>query len=127
MSRILITDDSMVQRLTLSAIVKAEGHEVVTANNGREAIESIKAQVPDCMLLDILMPEMDGVQVLEALEAENIQVTVIMISADVQKCVRSRCLELGAKDFLNKPIQQDALCAALKKYLSPQLEGVTCN
>ena len=67
MSRILIADDSLLQRRTLSSIVTDEGHEVQTAKNGREALDLIPSQSPDCLLLDLLMPEVDGIQVLETL------------------------------------------------------------
>jgi len=66
MSRILITDDSSSQRIILSGILGKLGHAVETAGNGQEALEKIDANPPDCMLLDNLMPVMDGLQTLEA-------------------------------------------------------------
>lgn len=113
MSRVLITDDSLLQRQMLSAIVKGEGHEVQTANNGREALEIIQAQPPDCMLLDMLMPEVDGIQVLETLQAQSVTFPIIVLSADIQEWMKTKCLELGAQRFLNKPTKQEELRAAL--------------
>lgn len=68
MSRILLTDDSSAQRLFLSGILKKFGYEVETAVNGQDALEKIEANRPDCMLLDNLIPIMDGLQTLEALQ-----------------------------------------------------------
>jgi CheY-like chemotaxis protein len=125
MSRILITDDSLLQRKTLSAIVQNEGHTVETATNGREALEIIQANPPDCLLLDMLMPEVDGIQVLETLKANDCRLPVIVLTADIQEWMKTRCLELGAAAFLNKPVKQDRLCAALKQILehSPNQEA----
>ncbi len=114
MSRVLITDDSLLQRRTLSAIVADAGHEVATACNGQEAIEKIQANPPDCLLLDMLMPVMDGVQVLEQLESQGVKLPVIVLTADVQDWLKDRCLELGVKAFLNKPVKQDQLRQALE-------------
>lgn len=118
MSRILITDDSLLQRKTLSAIVTDAGHEVDTACNGQEALEKILAKTPDCLLLDMLMPVMDGVQLLEQLETQGITLPVIVLSADVQEWLKTRCMELGVKTFLNKPVRQEQLREALKHIFS---------
>ena len=114
MSRVLITDDSLLQRKTLLAIVADAGHDVDTACNGQEAIEKIQANPPDCLLLDMLMPIMDGVQVLEQLESLGIKLPIIVLTADVQEWLKDRCLELGVTAFLNKPVKQDQLRQALE-------------
>jgi CheY-like chemotaxis protein len=128
MSRVLITDDSLLQRKTLSAIVVEAGHEVETACNGQEALEKIQANPPDCLLLDMLMPIMDGVQVLEQLESQGLKLPVIVLTADVQEWLKTRCLELGATNFLNKPIKQAQLQEALQQILpTPQSTEVSCT
>ncbi len=128
MSRILITDDSSSQRIILSNILKELEHEIETAGNGQEALEKIEANPPDCMLLDNLMPVMDGIQTLEALEARNIKLPIIMLTADVQEWVKDRCLELGVSTFLNKPIKKAQLQETLTQVLStPQTSEVTCR
>jgi len=128
MSRVLITDDSLLQRKTLSAIVVEAGHEVETACNGQEALEKIQANPPDCLLLDMLMPIMDGVQVLEQLESQGLKLPVIVLTADVQEWLKTRCLELGATTFLNKPIKQAQLQEALQQILpTPQSTEVSCT
>jgi len=128
MSRILITDDSSSQRIILSGILEKLGHEVETACNGQEALEKIKTNPPDCMLLDNLMPIMDGLQTLEALKARNITVPIIMLTADIQEWLKTRCLELGATMFLNKPIKQAKLQEALQQILpTPQPTEIPCT
>ncbi len=121
MSRVLITDDSLLQRKTLSAIVADVGHEVDTACNGQEALDKIQASPPDCLLLDMLMPVMDGVQVLEALESQGLKLPVIVLTADVQEWLKDRCLELGANTFLNKPVKQDQLRQALENIFAASI------
>lgn len=128
MSRILITDDSLLQRRTLSAIVAESGHEVETACNGQEALEKIQANQPDCLLLDMLMPVMDGVQVLEQLEFRGVKLPIIVLTADVQEWLKDRCLQLGATIFLNKPVKQDQLQQALRNILpAPQPTEASCT
>jgi CheY-like chemotaxis protein len=128
MSRVLITDDSLLQRKTLSAIVVEAGHEVETACNGQEALEKILANPPDCLLLDMLMPIMDGVQVLEQLESQGLKLPIVVLTADVQEWLKTRCLELGATTFLNKPIKQAQLQEALQQILpTPQSTEVSCT
>jgi two-component system chemotaxis response regulator CheY len=128
MSRVLITDDSLLQRKTLSAIVAEAGHQVDTACNGQEALEKIQANPPDCLLLDMLMPIMDGVQVLEQLESRGVKLPVIVLTADVQEWLKDRCLELGVQTFLNKPVKQDQLRQALNKIFSDSVSTtVPCS
>ncbi len=127
MSRILITDDYSSQRMILAGILEKLGHYVEAAGNGQEALEKIEANPPDCMLLDNLMPIMDGLQTLEALKARNITLPVIMLTADIQDWLRTRCLELGATIFLNKPIKHAQLEEALQHIFSvPATTEVSC-
>jgi two-component system chemotaxis response regulator CheY len=125
MSRVLITDDSLLQRKTLAAIVTDAGHEVDTACNGQEALEKIKTNPPDCLLLDMLMPIMDGVQVLEQLESLGVKLAIIVLTADVQEWLKDRCLELGVTTFLNKPVKQDQLRQALENIFSASVPTKT--
>jgi CheY-like chemotaxis protein len=104
------------------------GYEVDTACNGQEALEKIKASPPHCLLLDMLMPVMDGVQVLETLESQGVKLPIIVLTADVQEWLKDRCLELGATSFLNKPVKQDQLLQALRNILpTPQPTEAPCT
>lgn len=127
MNRVLIVDDSLLQQKVLSAIVEDEGYEALTAASGSDALEMLEAQHIDCLILDLLMPEMGGMQVLEALQTRNLQLPVIVVSADIQEWVRTSCLELGVKEFLTKPVKQEGLCAALKNAILDPEEHAPCH
>ncbi len=127
MNRVLIVDDSLLQQKVLSAIVEDEGYEALTAASGREALEMLEAQHIDCLILDLLMPQMGGMQVLETLQTRNLQLPIIVVSADIQEWVRTSCLELGVKEFLTKPVKQEELCAALKNAILGPEEHVPCH
>ena len=118
MSRILITNYSSSQRIILSGILQKLGYEVDTAGNGQEALEKIDANPPDCLLLDNLMPVMNGLETLEALQTRNISLPIIMLTADIQEWLKTRCLELGVTSFLNEPIKQAQIQEALQQTLS---------
>lgn len=117
--RILVVDDSGINRLMLSRYIQQEGHEVETAENGLRALEMLAEGRFDLMLLDIEMPEMDGYSVLERLRADIHlrEIPVIMITAvdEIESVVR--CIELGAQDYLPKPFNPILLRARLRACL----------
>jgi CheY-like chemotaxis protein len=115
MARILIVDDSSFTRKALARMVKALGHEIVEASNGREGLELAAAQKPDCILVDLIMPEMGGMEVLEALRDQGSMIPRIVVTADIQESVREQCLKAGAVAVLNKPPKNDELKNALAK------------
>ena len=103
---VLIADDNEDNRFTLSMRLEGCGYSnVVTAENGREALEKMRAGPVDLVLLDIMMPELDGYGVLEEIRADtalrDIPVVVISALEDINSVVR--CIELGATDYLTKP------------------------
>ena len=103
--RILVVDDVEMNRDLLSRRLRQQSHTVVTADNGREALEKIRAEPFDLVLLDIMMPEMDGYQVLAELQGDPAlkHIPVIMISAVSEMESVVRCVEMGATDYLPKP------------------------
>jgi adenylate cyclase len=113
---ILVVDDDRVNRTLLARTLEALGHRVVTAPNGREALDLLHAYEPDIVLLDIVMPGMDGITVLERIKGDPAlrSVPVIMISAleDFDSVVR--CVELGAEDYLQKPFDAVLLRARIR-------------
>jgi sigma-B regulation protein RsbU (phosphoserine phosphatase) len=103
---LLIVDDNEDNRYTLTRRLSREGYQnVTTATNGREALECLNARAFDLVLLDVMMPEMNGYEVLERLKASATlrDIPVIMISALDETNSVIRCIELGAEDYLNKP------------------------
>ncbi len=102
---VLIVDDSVDNRLLLSDLLEFQGHTTVMAENGRRALELLKTKIFDLVLLDIMMPVMDGYQTLDRIKSDPLlrHIPVIMISAmdDLDSVVR--CIQMGAEDYLLKP------------------------
>lgn len=118
MPNVLIIEDSSFQRKFLSKTIGEAGHHVIMATNGREGLEKIVAELPDVVICDLLMPEMGGLEVLEELRTRNIDIPILILSADIQDSIRDKALGLGVIDFLNKPITEEALIVAVDKALS---------
>lgn len=118
MASIMIVDDSKLTRNVLQELLTSDGHEVIEATNGLEAIKMIAEKTPDCIILDILMPEMDGFEVLEELKNRAQKVPVVIHSADIQKTTRQRCFRLGAFSFTNKPLKKEVLLQAVHEALA---------
>ena len=117
--RVLIVDDTPANRDVLSRRVQREGYLAETAENGREALEKLRAEPFDLVLLDVQMPEMDGPQLLEVLrnDAELAHLPVIMVSAVDDIDVIVRCLELGADDYLPRLFRPAILRARMSAAL----------
>jgi adenylate cyclase len=118
-SRLLIVDDNKVNRMLLARAVEQLGHELDTAENGREALEKLRTGGFDLMLLDIEMPEMNGYQVLETClqnpDLRNIPIIMTTSLDELESVVR--CIELGAEDYLNKPVNSILLRARVNACL----------
>jgi CheY-like chemotaxis protein len=117
MTQILMVDDSMYQRHKARHALEAEGYDLVEAANGHEGLEMIAVNSPDCILLDLIMPEMGGLEVLQALRDRGSSIPVVVLTADIQESTRQRCLELGTSAFINKPLQEAELVNTVKRVL----------
>ena len=117
MALVLIIDDSAFQRGVIRSLVRAAGYETEEAENGRAGLEKIAARKPDCILTDLLMPDMGGLELLESLRELAAAIPVIIITGNIQESVRQRCLELGAAAVVNKPVRQEELLPAIEKAL----------
>ncbi len=124
---LLVVDDNEVNRDILSRHLQRQGHNVAVAEDGRQALEMVKTHCFDLVLLDIMMPQMNGYQVLQQLKSDDSwrDIPVIMISAldEIESVVR--CIEMGAEDYLAKPFDpvllRARICACLeKKWLRDQ-------
>ncbi|CAN5175122.1 hypothetical protein BH09GEM1_BH09GEM1_48100 [soil metagenome] len=109
--RILIADDEPNIRLVLRTALESVGHEVIEAANGREALAAIDTQTPDLMVLDLSMPVMDGMAVLEALRERPAKTKprVIVLTAYGSVPAAVKAVRLGARDFIEKPVTPDDL------------------
>jgi DNA-binding response OmpR family regulator len=119
--RILVVDDEERILNFLSAKLKASGYEVLTAPNGAKGLEQVQAQEPDLVVLDLLMPKMDGLEMLKQLRTFS-PVPVIILTAKGTDTDRIKGLQLGADDYLPKPFNPDELVArieAIRRRLEP--------
>ncbi|HEU5363593.1 MAG TPA: adenylate/guanylate cyclase domain-containing protein [Gaiellaceae bacterium] len=116
---ILLADDNRVNRLLLARGLEHQGHTVVFAEHGREALELLRSRQFDLLLLDVLMPELDGYQVLAELKADPQlrDLPVIMTSALDELDGVVKCVEMGAEDYLTKPINAVLLNARINASL----------
>src|SRR5450759_4177990 len=122
MKKILVVEDEVEIGLNLTLMLKGEGYTVDSAENGRAGIEHAKSFAPDLIVSDVMMPELDGFGMLEALRVDPrfVDTPFIFLTALNDRTSMRRGMNLGADDFLNKPFTRDELIEAvtsrLKKY-----------
>jgi two-component system, cell cycle response regulator len=115
-ARVLVVDDILANVRLLEAKLTAEYFDVVTAMNGLDALESIQRTKPDIILLDVMMPGIDGIEVCKRIKADAAtqHIPVVMVTALDQPEDRVRGLEAGADDFLTKPVNDISLFCRIK-------------
>jgi twitching motility two-component system response regulator PilH len=114
--KVLICDDSLADRTNLERIVMGQGCAVITANNGKDALQKAKAERPDLMFLDIVMPDMDGYATCRALQndPDTKSIPVIFVTSKGQKADRVWAQMQGGKDLVAKPYEDAQIIAQLK-------------
>ncbi|MBQ8982870.1 MAG: response regulator [Lachnospiraceae bacterium] len=113
---ILICDDAAFMRMMIKDILTKNGYNVVAeAENGAKAVEKYQETKPDLVLMDITMPEMDGIQALKKIKSMDPNASVIMCSAMGQQAMVIESIQSGARDFIVKPFQPDRVIEAVKK------------
>ncbi len=119
MPKILIADDDPVLLKYLSAVLEKQDYQYATATNGIEAIEKVKTYSPDLMLLDVMMPEMDGLEVCKKVKDDpsTRPIPIILITGSTDRELRIKGLSAGANDFLTKPIDRPELIARIRNLL----------
>ena len=124
MPLVLIVDDSWLARHFLKSMIEGNGYEVLEASGGCEALDIASRELPSCILLDILMPEMTGLEVLESMRKKKLGIPVIAITADIRRTSRDRYLELGSFEVFNKPPGKAELLSAIQKAIMSKQESV---
>lgn len=115
--KILIIDDESIITRALSRALKSEAYDIQIAENGRKGLELIRKIVPDLILLDMMMPEMTGLDVLEKMREERINIPVIFMTAYGDFSTEKRAKELGVSAYLTKPFENiDDLLGVIKSY-----------
>ncbi len=120
MAKILIIEDSSFARKAIVKMAKADGHEVLEADEGSVGLELAASQSPDCITLDLIMPGIDGMKVLQYLQRKALNIPTIVLTADVQEDTYRQCLELGAVDVFNKPPKEEELRMAIDKAIKKE-------
>ena len=120
-ARILIVDDDRHNRLLLEVMLAPDGYSIVSAPTGEEALVMVAQQPPDLILLDVMMPGMDGYQVVARIKSNpsTKHIPVIMLSALDDRNSRMHGLSAGAEDFLTKPVNRVELCTRVRALLRP--------
>lgn len=118
MAKILVIDDAKFMRTVIKKIVHELGHETIEAVDGREGLERINAERPDVVLTDIIMPEMDGPEMLAFLRNVHLEENIIVISANLQDAIKEQLLDLGVSYFFGKPPGKEKLRIAIDQLLN---------
>ncbi|TKD67898.1 response regulator transcription factor [Pseudalkalibacillus hwajinpoensis] len=115
--KILVVDDEISILTLLQFNLEQAGYEVVTAENGAEALEVVLAEKPKCIILDLMLPEMDGLEVCKELRQRHIHTPVLMLTAKDDEFDKVLGLELGADDYMTKPFSPREVVARVKAIL----------
>ena len=116
MKRVLVVDDAAFMRMSIKVMLEKNGYVVVgEAENGLVGIEKYKELKPDIVTMDITMPELDGIQAVKKIKAEDSSANIIMCSAMGQQAMVIESIQSGAKDFIVKPFQAERVLEAVKK------------
>jgi len=117
--RILLVDDSETI-LVLEKLMLGSDYDLITAKNGRLALETAIREKPDLILMDIMMPEMDGIEALRAMRAfeQTQKIPIIMVTTKSDQDRVDTCYKLGCTDYINKPVNREELLNKVSKNLS---------
>jgi FixJ family two-component response regulator len=113
--QIAIVDDDASVLKALTRLLRAHAYRTQAYASARDFLAALPDAVPDCLILDLQMPDMSGLELLQHLAGRGVRIPVIIITAQGDAAVRQRCDSMGAIAFLTKPLQDSALFAALDK------------
>lgn len=115
MATLLVVDDAAFMRMRCAKLLTDNGYNVVEAENGLQAVQQYQQHRPDAVLMDITMPEMDGLTALKEIRKIDPGAKVAMVTAMGQQSIVMESLKAGARDFVLKPFQTDRVLATVKK------------
>lgn len=118
-AKILVVDDVPENVRLMEAVLIPRGYEVVSATNGREALGVVEAESPDLILLDVMMPEMDGYETARAIRGMSRfdALPIISLTAKAMKGDREKAIAAGASDYITKPVDTDQLLSLMRVWL----------
>jgi len=116
--KIMVVDDAAFMRTTIkNTLVKAGYDELIEAGDGQQAVDTYTAEKPDLVIMDITMPNLDGIQALQAIKGMDPGAKVVMCSAMGQEAMVVQAIQLGALDFIVKPFKPDRILKTVSKIL----------
>jgi DNA-binding response OmpR family regulator len=115
--KILVAEDEPIMLKTIALRLRKDGHEVITTDNGREAMEQIDLQKPDLIITDIMMPYSSGLEIVGKVKSNNLKIPVIVLSAMGQENVVLEAFNLGADDYITKPFSPNELSMRVKRLM----------
>lgn len=118
MHQLLIVDDSKLQRGFLKQALRQLDCVIHEASNGLEALQVIEISPPDCMILDLMMPEMNGFELLRALKDRRLVLPIVIATTDMLDETRRACIDLGALDVIYKPLNELEVTRAVHRALA---------
>jgi two-component system chemotaxis response regulator CheY len=118
MAKILVVDDAEFLRVRISKMLSGDGHDILEAENGLKAIQAYKEHKPDLVLMDITMPEMDGLSALREIRSHDPRARVVMLTALGQESVVLEAIKSGARDFVVKPFEKERVSGAIARLLA---------
>jgi len=119
-ARILVVEDNLINRTLAEALLRRQGAEVVCVTNGREALRALESDTFDLILMDVQMPEMDGLDATRRLRENGCRVPIVGLTAHAQESDRERCLAAGMDDYLTKPVSTDLLHQKVSRWVKPR-------
>jgi len=122
MNKLLVVDDDLHMRMMLEAVLESEGYSVVLAESGPEALAIMKEEQPSLVLLDYMMPGMNGLDVLREIKKNHAQTDVIIVTGHGNEKLSIEMLNSGASDYIQKPFTMDQLLSSIKRVLSVRTE-----
>lgn len=118
MAKILVVDDAQFLRLRITKMLTQSGHDTLEAENGRQAYDLYTNVRPDVVLMDVTMPEMDGLAALKQIRAFDPNARVVMLTALGQESIVLEAIRAGAKDFVVKPFEPGRVLSAIQKIIA---------
>jgi PAS domain S-box-containing protein len=115
---ILLAEDNEANIMTISSYLQAKGYRVILAKNGQQAVTLVQSEQPDLILMDIQMPEMDGIEAIKYIRKNKFTAPIIALTALAMTGDREKCLQAGANDYLSKPIKLKQLTTAIQQFLN---------
>ncbi len=120
MARVMVVDDSPTDKEFLKQLLTRGGHEVIESNSGQEAVEQARKHLPDCVVMDVVMPGMNGFQATRTLtrDPKTAKIPVIVVSAKNQETDRLWAMRQGAKEYIIKPVKESDLLDKVNSVLA---------